>query len=49
MRGRFEIRLADAQVDDVAPLPLQFGRSRQHGEGVLLADAFEGGVDGDGH
>ena len=44
----FEIGLADAEIDDVAPLALQFGRPRQHGEGVLLADALEGGIDGDG-
>ncbi len=48
MRGRFEIGLADPEIDDVAPLALQRGRPRQHGEGVLLADALEGGIDGDG-
>ena len=47
MRRRFEIRLADAEIDDVAPLALQFGGLRQHGEGVLLADAREGGIDCD--
>ena len=48
MGRRFEIGLADAEIDDVAPLALQFGRPRQHGEGVLLADALKGGIDG-GH
>ena len=48
MGRRFEIGLADAEIDDVAPLALQFGRPRQHGEGVLLADALKGGIDGDG-
>ena len=48
MRRRFEIGLADAEIDDVAPLALQFGRPRQHGEGVFLADALKGGLDG-GH
>ena len=46
MGRRFEIGLADAEIDDVAPLALQFRRPRQHGEGVLLADALEGGLDG---
>jgi hypothetical protein len=49
MRGRFEIGLADAEIDDVAPLALQLGRPRQHGEGVLLAYSLKGGLDGDGH
>ena len=49
MGRRFEIGLADAEIDDVAPLALQLGRPRQHGEGVLLADALKGGLDGDGH
>ena len=48
MRRRFKIGLADAEIDDVAPLALQFSRPRQHGEGVLLADALKGGLDG-GH
>src|SRR5580700_6239484 len=48
MRRRFEIGLADAEIDDVTPLALQFSRSRQHGEGVFLADALKGGLDG-GH
>ena len=37
----FEVGLADAEVDDVAPLRLQGRGLRQHREGVLLADAFE--------
>ena len=41
--GRAEIGLADAEIDDVLALALQFGGARQHGEGVLLADAGEGG------
>ena len=45
--GRFEVRLADAEIDDVASLALQLGRLRQHGEGVLLADAREGRIDWD--
>ena len=47
MGRRFEIGLADAEIDDVAPLTLQFGRLRQHREGVFLADALKGGIDGD--
>src|SRR4051794_39445069 len=43
--GRPEIRLADAKVDDVLALALQLGGAREHGEGVLLADAGEGGHD----
>jgi hypothetical protein len=45
VRRGFEIRLADAEVDDVAPLPLQLGRAGENGEGVLVADAREGGDD----
>ncbi len=48
MGRRFEVGLADAEIDDVAPLALQFSRSRQHREGVFLADALKGGLDG-GH
>ena len=44
-----EIGLANAQIDDVLALPLQFGGARQHGEGVFLADAGEGGGDMKGH
>src|SRR6202161_1506307 len=44
----FEIGLADAEIDDVTPLALQFSRPRQHGEGVFLANALKGGLDG-GH
>ena len=40
--GRAEIRLADAEIDDVAALRGERGGARQHGEGVLLADAIEG-------
>ena len=46
MRRRFEIGLADAEIDDVAPLALQFSRPRQHRKGVFLADALKGGLDG---
>ena len=41
----FEIGLADAEVDDVAPLALQLRRLGENGEGVFLADAREGGDD----
>ena len=37
-----EIRLADAEADDVAALRRQRVGARQHGEGVFLADAVEG-------
>jgi hypothetical protein len=47
VRGCFEIRLADAEIDDVAPLSLQLRRFRQHGEGVLFADTREGRIDRD--
>ena len=47
MGRRFEIRLADAEIDDVAALPLQFGGLREHGEGVLLAHARESGIECD--
>ena len=39
--GRAEVRLADAEVDDVAALRGERLRARQHREGVLLADAIE--------
>ena len=45
MRRGFEIRLADAEIDDIASLPREFGRARQHGEGVLVAETREGGND----
>ena len=48
MRRRFEIGLADAEIDDITPLALQLSRPRQHGEGVFLTDALKGGLDG-GH
>ena len=38
MRRRFEIGLADAEVDDVAPVALQLGRPGEHRERVFLAD-----------
>ena len=38
-----EVRLADAQADDVAPLGGQGGGPRQHGKGIFLPDAVEGG------
>jgi hypothetical protein len=38
---RWKIRLADAEIDDVAALALQLGRARQNRERVLLADARE--------
>ena len=41
--GRAEVGLADAEIDDVAALRDQLRRARQHGEGVLLADAVESG------
>ena len=41
--GRAEIRLADAEIDDVAALRCERVGAREHGEGVLLADAVEGG------
>ena len=41
MGGRAEIRLADAEIDDVAARRREIGGARQHGEGVLLADAVE--------
>ncbi len=39
----FEIRLADAEIDDVAPLRHQLRGARQHGEGVFLAKTVIGG------
>ena len=41
MIGGAEIRLADAQVDDVAALRRERGGARQHGESVFLADPVE--------
>ena len=40
---RAEIRLADAQIDDVAARIGKGGGACEHREGVLLADAVEGG------
>ena len=45
MRRRFEIGLADAEIDDVPPLALELRRPRQHGEGVLLPHPRESGID----
>ena len=44
MGGGFEIGLADAEVDDVAPLALQLRRLGEHREGVLFADARKAGT-----
>ena len=41
MVGGAEVRLADAQIDDVAALGRQGGGARQNGEGVFLADAVK--------
>ena len=41
--GRLEVGLADAEIDDVLALRGKRGGARQHGEGVLLAEAVEGG------
>src|SRR4029077_11025813 len=41
VRGRLEVGLADAEVDDVAALGGERVGARQHREGVLLADAVE--------
>ena len=38
-----EVGLADAEIDDVAALRRQRIGAREHREGVLLADAVEGG------
>ena len=43
MLGRAEVRLADAEIDDVAALRRELIGAREHGEGVLFADAVEGG------
>ena len=40
--GRAEVRLADAEIDDVAALRGELGGARQHREGVFLADPVEG-------
>ena len=39
--GGAEVRLADAQVDDVASGGRECGGAREHREGVFLADALE--------
>src|SRR5262249_47748668 len=41
--GRAEIGLADAEIDDVTALRGERIGARQHGKGVLLADAIESG------
>jgi len=41
--GGAKIRLADAQVDDVAPLRGKLHGARQNGEGVFLADTVKCG------
>ena len=43
MIGGAEIRLADAEIDDVAALRRKVGGAGEHGEGVLLADPVEAG------
>jgi len=40
--GGAKVRLADAEIDDVAALRDQSIGASQHGEGVFLADAVEG-------
>ena len=42
MLGRAEIRLADAEIDDIAALGGELGGAREHREGILLADPVEG-------
>jgi hypothetical protein len=46
MRRRREIRLADAEIDDVPSGTHQFRRAGEDREGVFLADTAEGGHDG---
>ncbi len=41
--GRAEIRLADAEIDDVAALRREVHGAGQHGEGIFLADTIESG------
>jgi hypothetical protein len=41
--GRREIRLADAEIDDVLALGREFGRACKHGECVFFPDAVERG------
>ena len=43
MVGGAEIRLADAEIDDVLALAGQLGGAGEHGKGVFLADAIEAG------
>ena len=42
MFRRFEIRLADAEIDDVLPLPLKFGGSGENLKGCLGLEAGDG-------
>ena len=44
-----EIWLANAKIDDVAALRCQMGGAGEHGKGVFLADAGEGGEGVQGH
>jgi len=41
--GGAEVRLTDAEIDDVAPLRGELHGPRQHGERVLLADTVKRG------
>ena len=41
--GRAEIGLADAEIDDIAPLGGERVGARQHRKGILLSNAIEGG------
>ena len=43
MRGRRKIRLADPEVDDIAPLARERRGAGEHREGILFAKAVEGG------
>ena len=40
---RAEVRLADAEIDDVLAGCRKRGGAGKHGEGIFLADAVEGG------
>ena len=40
---RAEIGLTDAEIDDVAAGGRKLHGAREHGKGILLADAIEGG------
>lgn len=45
MSRRGEVRLADAEIDDVAALRRKRAGAGENSEGVLLADPIEGGHD----